>query len=66
MKKKNNDFYPATTEPTVQGINPWLINEQGLDEFSLALKGEIKTCKKCRRSTTIQFLDKNQLCPDCR
>lgn len=49
-----------------QGKNPWLEDNEFMDETALLLNGLAKRCKKCGQATHIRHLDQNQHCPDCR
>ncbi len=53
-------------QPKTECKNPWLDDNDIMDEVALRLNGLAKSCTKCRRATHIRHLDGNQLCPDCR
>lgn len=52
--------------PKTKGDNPWLKENDLVDETCLLLNGLAKRCTKCKRAIRIKHLDEHQLCPDCR
>lgn len=46
--------------------NPWLEENDLLDEVALLLNGSAKKCVECKRTTRVHHLDTNKRCPDCR
>ena len=46
--------------------NPWLKENEHVDEFCLLLNGLAKRCIVCKRVASVYYLDSEQHCPDCR
>jgi hypothetical protein len=60
-------FNPMTDLPAEHTPgNPYIEQNDIADEVALLLNGFAKRCTKCRRACRLKYLDKAQLCPDCR
>jgi len=52
--------------PRAKSSNPWIGENNIVDETCLLLNDLAKRCTICKRVIRIKYLDENQHCPDCR
>lgn len=53
--------------PRSTGRSPWLVFRNDIeDEFFLRISGRAKDCAGCMRATSVEHLDDDGRCPDCR
>ena len=57
---------PTSNDQSRTNQNPWLGENEFMDEVALLLNGMAKRCTVCKRSTRLRHLDSNEHCPDCR
>jgi len=59
---------PTSNDPpqSREEVNPWLEDNDVLDETALLLSGSAKRCRGCKRATSNCYLDARGCCPDCR
>lgn len=56
---------PTSNEAQREKSNPWIEENDCMDEIALLLCGAAKRCRQCRRACRTRHLQ-DGLCPDCR
>ena len=56
---------PTSNEAPREQSNPWIEENDCMDEIALLLCEAAKRCRTCRRACRMRHLQ-NGLCPDCR